>query len=459
MIDKPYREQLEIKKAYVNQQLKGYCSVDGVIGMAEPYYYRNKVHVVLSREKARGGKKGKIAAGIYEEESHRVVAVKNCLLHDRYADEIIESIVDIMEKGRFEPYDEDRGTGNIRHILIRRGHVSKETMVIIVTGTKVFPGNKNFTRELLKRHPDITTIVHNINDKKTSMVLGQNQRVLYGKGYIHDILCGLKFCISPKSFYQINSAQTEILYGKAMEFAGLTGKEAVIDAYCGIGTISMVASRYAGTVTGVELNSDAVRDAKINARLNNVENVKFYNDDAGAFMEKINEKPDVVFIDPPRSGSTDKFLSSLIRLSPKKIVYVSCNPETQRRDLKRLIHGGYKAEKACAVDMFPGTGSVETVVLLSQQKPDDVIEVEIELDELDLTSAESKATYAEIKDYVLKEHGLKVSSLYISQVKRKCGIEVGENYNLPKSEDSRQPQCPEEKEKAIGDALEHFGMV
>ena len=381
IIDKPYDKQLEQKKAYVNEQLKGYAAVDMVYGMEEPFHYRNKVHVVISRKKASGdhskkapdrydksGKnvKGEIVAGIYEEESHNVVPVEECLLHDAYANEIIKSIVDIMKKGRFEPYDEDRETGCIRHVLIRRGHITKETMVVIVTGTRIFPGNKNFIRELLKRHPDITTIVHNINYKRTSMVLGENQRTLYGKGYIEDVLCGLRFRISPKSFYQINSIQTELLYDKAIEFADLKGNETVIDAYCGIGTIAMAAAKSAGKVIGVELNKDAVRDARINARINNVGNVEFYNDDAGRFMERTAVKVDAVFIDPPRSGSDEKFLCSLIRLKPERIVYVSCNVETQRRDLGVFSKGGYTVEKACAVDMFPGTNHVECVVLMSR---------------------------------------------------------------------------------------------
>ena len=457
-MDKSYSEQLEIKKKYVNEQLMGYASVDGIMGMENPYHYRNKVHAVISREKPKAGKKGKIIAGIYEEESHKVVAVEECLLHDEYANEIIRSITDIMTKGKFEPYDEDRQIGNIRHVLIRRGHVSKETMVVIVTGTKIFPGNKNFTKELLKRHPDITTIVHNINDRKTSMVLGKDQKVLYGKGYIHDTLCGLTFRISPKSFYQINSLQTEVLYGKAMEFAGLTGNETVIDAYCGIGTISMVASKHAGRVIGVELNSDAVRDAKVNAKLNNISNVEFFNDDAGKFMERTTEKIDVVCIDPPRSGSDDKFLKSLMRLSPNKVVYVSCNPETQRRDIEKLVKGGYKVEKACGVDMFPGTGHVETVILLSRKVPDAVIEINLEMSELDVTSVESKATYKEIAEYVKNKYDLKVSNLYIAQVKQEFGLIERINYNVGEGK-AKVPQVTPEKREAIIDALKYYQMI
>ena len=275
-------------------------------------------------------------------------------------------------------------------------------------------------------------------------------------------MCGLTFKISPKSFYQVNPEQTEKLYRKAMEYAGLTGKEKVLDAYCGTGTIGMVAARQAQSVIGVELNKDAVKDAIINAKQNDIHNIRFYNRDAGEFMVELadkQEKVDVVFMDPPRSGSDEKFLSSLVKLQPDRVVYVSCNPETLARDLKYLTKKGYEMKRAVGVDLFPMTVHVETVVLLSQQKPDDTIEIDLDLDELDATSAELKATYQEIKDYVLKEFGLKVSSLYISQVKRKCGIEVGENYNLPKSENARVPQCPKEKEEAIKAALKYYAMI
>ena len=294
------------------------------------------------------------------------------------------------------------------------------------------------------------------------MVLGEKETVLYGKGYIEDELCGHTFRISSKSFYQVNPVQTEKLYAKAIELAGLTGKERVIDAYCGIGTIGLIASDKAKEVVSVELNPDAVKDAIVNAKRNGIKNVRFYRNDASVFMRQManeGESVDVVFMDPPRSGSDEKFLSSVVTLRPKRIVYVSCEPTTLARDLKYLTKHGYRAVTAVPFDMFPATEHVETVVLLSQQKPDDTIEIDLDLDELDATSAELKATYQEIKDYVLKEFGLKVSSLYISQVKRKCGIEVGENYNLPKSENARVPQCPKEKEEAIKAALKYFAMI
>ena len=451
-----YKQQLLEKQKLVEANLKPFCKAEKIIGMEDPFYYRNKVHAVFSY------KKGKVISGTYKEGTHEIVPVESCRIEDEKADEIIATIRQLLKSFKIKTYDEDTGYGLLRHVLIRRGQVTGEIMVVLVLGSPILPSKNNFVKALRKEHPEITTVVLNVNDKKTSMVLGEKETVLYGKGYIEDVLCGVRFRISSKSFYQINHAQTEILYKKAIDFAGLTGKERVIDAYCGIGTIGLVASGKAKEIIGVELNKDAVRDAISNARLNHIRNVRFYQNDAGKFMVRMAEegvKADVVLMDPPRAGSDEAFLSSVIKLMPDRIVYVSCNPVTLGRDLKYLTKRGYQVKKAQPVDMFPWSEHIETVVLLSQQKPDDRIEVEIELDELDLTSAESKATYAEIKDYVFKEHGLKVSSLYISQVKRKCGIEVGENYNLPKSVDSRQPQCPVEKEKAIKDALEHFGMV
>ena len=335
-------------------------------------------------------------------------------------------------------------------------------MVVLVTGTPIFPARNNFTRALLKLHPEITTIIQNVNDRYTSMLLGQNEKTLYGPGYITDILCGLRFRISAKSFYQINPVQTEVLYGKAMEFAELTGKETVIDAYCGIGAIGMVTAKKAGQVLGVEVNRDAVRDARENAKLNRVKNIRFVCADAGDFMVDManaGEHCDVLFMDPPRAGSDTAFLSCALTLAPRRIVYVSCNPETLARDLNFLTKRGYRAEKIQPVDMFPHTDHVETVCLLSKLKSTQHIEVELDMDELDLTDAEKKATYQEIKDYVLEHSGLKVSNLYIAQVKKKCGIIERENYNKPKSEDAKQPQCPPDKEKAIKEALKHFGMI
>ena len=295
------------------------------------------------------------------------------------------------------------------------------------------------------------------------MVLGEKETVIYGKGYIEDTLCGCTFRISPKSFYQVNPVQTEILYNKAIAYAGLTGKEKVIDAYCGTGTIGLIAASQAKEVIGVELNRDAVKDAIINAKRNHIQNEQFYNADAGKFMVELaeqNEKVDVVFMDPPRSGSDEAFLSSVVKLAPKKVVYVSCNPETLARDLKYLTRHGYQAVECQPCDMFPFTKHVETVVLLSKGEIDSKkVRVEFSLEDMDMSGFQKGATYEQIKAYVLEHTGLKVSSLYISQIKRKCGLDVGQNYNLSKKEDAKVPKCPPEKEAAIRDALKYFQMI
>ncbi len=453
----PYREQLKKKQKQVEKLLGEFGPVEPILGMEQPFYYRNKVHAVFDRKRD-----GTIVSGIYQEGSHRVVPVESCQIEDQLADGIIGTIRGLLKSFRIAVYREDTGFGLFRHVLIRRGFTSGQVMVVLVLASPVMPSKNNFVKALRKEHPEITTVVLNVNDRNTSMVLGERNITIYGPGYIEDTLCGCRFRISPSSFYQVNPVQTEVLYQKAMEFAGLTGKERVLDAYCGIGTIGLIAAGKAGQVIGVELNRSAVSDAIGNAKANKISNARFYQGDAGEFMVQLarqREQMDVVFMDPPRAGSDEAFLSSLVQLSPGRVVYISCNPETQARDLKYLKKKGYTVKKIQPVDMFPMTGHVETVVLLSKLNTKQHIEVELNLDELDLTSAESKATYDEIKAYVLEKHGLKVSSLYISQVKRKCGLDVGQNYNLSKKEDAKVPQCPPEKEAAIMDALKHFQMI
>lgn len=452
-----YEEQLEKKKKELQRLLKGICPIHEVIGMENPWHYRNKVHAVFSHDR-----KGNPISGVYQENSHIVLPVESCLIEDEKADEIIGTIRGMLKSFKIRTYDEDTGYGLLRHVLVKRGFATGEIMVVLVTASPVFPSRNNFVKALRQKHPEITTVIQNINGRDTSMVLGDREQVLYGKGYIEDVLCGCRFRISARSFYQVNPVQTEMLYSKAMEYAGLTGKETVVDAYCGIGTIGIVASRKAKQVIGVELNPDAVRDAVRNARANKIDNIRFYQGDAGDFLQKMaanGEKADVVFMDPPRSGSTERFMAAAAAMGPKRIVYVSCGPDTLARDLKYLRKKGYRVEKGVGVDLFPWTGHVETVVLLSQQKPDDTIEIDLDLDELDATAAEAKATYEEIKAYVWEKYHLKVSNLYVSQIKRKCGLEVGQNYNLSKSENPKVPKCPPEKEMAIMDALKHFQMI
>lgn len=361
----PYKEQLKKKQKKEQSLLGAYGKVRPIIGMENPYYYRNKVHAVFDRDR-----KGNIISGIYEEGTHRVVPVENCLIEDEKSQTIIWTIRGMLKSFKIRTYDEDTGYGLLRHVLIRRGFSTGEIMVVLVTGSPIFPSKNNFVKALRKAHPEITTVVLNVNDRQTSMVLGDREKPIFGPGFIKDRLCGCMFRISPKSFYQVNPVQTEILYQTAIDYAGLTGKETVIDAYCGIGTIGLIAAKKASKVIGVELNKDAVKDARINAKENKITNAAFYQGDAGRFMVEMaakGEKADVVFMDPPRAGSAERFLSSVVKLSPKKVIYISCNPETLARDLKYLTKHHYKVEKIQPVDMFPFCDHVETVCSLSRK--------------------------------------------------------------------------------------------
>ncbi len=360
-----YKKQLKRKKEDVAEFLKEYGRIEGIIGMEKPEHYRHKVHAVFGRD-ARGN----IISGNYKEGTHIIVPVDRCLLENEKADDILRTIRGLLKSFKIKTYDEDTDYGLLRHVLIRVGYKTNQVMVVLVLSSPIMPSKNNFVRALRKEHPEISTVVINVNNQKTSMVLGAKEQVIYGPGYIEDELCGMTFKISPKSFYQVNPEQTEILYQKAIEYAGLSGRETVLDAYCGTGTIGMIASRKAGKVIGVELNQDAVRDAIAGAKRNGLSNVRFYQGDAGEFMEEMadaGEKADVVLLDPPRTGSSEKFLSALVRMAPKKVVYVSCNPETLARDMKYLCGKGYRMEKGVAVDMFPFAKHCECVVLMSRK--------------------------------------------------------------------------------------------
>ena len=367
-----YDSQLEWKQKTVEQLMKRYIDEGAklyqIVGMVKPWRYRNKCHISFGMNGRR-----QIISGIYEENSHRVVPVESCLIQDSKADEIARSVRAIMKECKLLPYDEDSETGLLRHLLVRTGFASRQVMVVLVTAQPVLPGAKNFVKALLteaaQRGGTVTTVVQNVNSRKTSVVLGEAEKVLYGKGFILDTLCGKTYAISPRSFYQINHAQTEVLYGLAVEAAKLTGKEVVLDAYCGIGTIGLTAADHAKQVVGVELNRDAVQDAIGNARHNGVKNARFFAADATRWIGEAaaaGEKADVIFMDPPREGSTPEFLASVARMAPKRVVYVSCNPVTLARDLATLTKLGYKAEGFTPVDMFPHTEHIETVCALSK---------------------------------------------------------------------------------------------
>ena len=485
-----YEQQLQEKQTYVRKNIGDYCKVLPIIGMENPYHYRNKVHAVFDVERrgkhANGGRRtagnghakaapGGVISGVYKAGTHEVINIDSCEIEDELSSAIIRDIRGLLHSFKIKTYDEDTGYGLLRHVLVRRGFHSGEVMVVLVLGSPILPSKNNFVKALRKLHPEITTVVVNINDKQTSMVLGEKETVIYGKGYIEDTLCGCTFRISPKSFYQVNPVQTEILYNKAITYAGLTGKEKVIDAYCGTGTIGLIAASKAKEVIGVELNRDAVKDAVINAKRNNIKNEQFYNADAGKFMVELseqNKKVDVVFMDPPRAGSDEAFLSSVVKLAPKKVVYVSCNPETLARDLKYLTRHGYQAVECQPCDMFPFTKHVETVVLLSHKKADSYIHIDVEFGEgegkipvdsiakrAEAYKPKEKVTYKMIKEYIEAKYGFKVHTAYIAEVKRNLGLPM---YDAPNAvEELKQPRKhpTPEKVEAIKDALRYFAVI
>lgn len=431
--------------------------MEPIIGMENPWRYRNKAQFPFGRNKD-----GRIVTGFYAGRTHDIVEQEDCLLGVEENREILSIIRNFMEEYKIEPYNEETHRGLVRHVLIRKGFQTGELMVCLVINGRKLPGQQALTERLLEI-PGMTSISLNVNQEKTNVILGKELINLWGEGHITDYIGAVQYRISPLSFYQVNPVQTERLYGTALEYAGLTGNETVWDLYCGIGTISLFLAQKAKQVYGVEIVPQAIDDARENARLNHMENVEFFVGKAEEVLPEQYERnqiyADVIVVDPPRKGCDEKCLETIVKMSPNRVVYVSCNSSTLARDVKYLEERGYRTERVRCVDMFPHSGHVETVVLLSRKTPDDTIEVDLDLDELDITAAESKATYQEIKDYVLKEFGLKVSTLYISQIKRKCGIDVGEHYNISQKENQKVPQCPKEKEDAIRAALEHFAMI
>ena len=457
-----YEQQLVFKTNKVKGHLErigGFTDIpmEPIIGMDELFHYRNKAQFPVGRNK-----EGKIVTGFYAGRTHNIIENRDCALGVAENKEVLDRVIAHMEKYGIEPYNEATGKGLVRHVLIRYGYFTKEVMVCLILNGNKIPKEELLVKSLCEI-PGMTSITINVNKKHSNVILGEEIRLLWGQEYITDRIGDISYQISPLSFYQVNPMQTQKLYAKALEYADLHGEETVWDLYCGIGTISLFLAQKAKFVRGVEIVPAAIENAKENAKLNGLENTEFFVGKAEEVLPREYKKngvyADVIVVDPPRKGCDETLLETMIEMNPERIVYVSCDSATLARDLKYLCERGYELRKVCPVDQFGMTVHVETVVLLSQQKPDDTIEIDLDLDELDATSAELKATYQEIKDYVLKESGLKVSSLYISQVKRKCGIEVGENYNLPKSENARVPQCPKEKEDAIKAALKYFAMI
>ena len=457
-----YDQQLVFKTNKVKGHLErigGFTDIpmEPIIGMDELFHYRNKAQFPVGRNK-----EGKIVTGFYAGRTHNIIENRDCALGVAENKEVLDRVIAHMEKYGIEPYNEATGKGLVRHVLIRYGYFTKEVMVCLILNGNKIPKEELLVKSLCEI-PGMTSITINVNKKHSNVILGEEIRLLWGQEYITDRIGDISYQISPLSFYQVNPMQTQKLYAKALEYADLHGQETVWDLYCGIGTISLFLAQKAKFVRGVEIVPAAIENAKENAKLNGLENTEFFVGKAEEVLPREYKKngvyADVIVVDPPRKGCDETLLETMVEMNPDRIVYVSCDSATLARDLKYLCERGYELRKVCPVDQFGMTVHVETVVLLSQQKPDDTIEIDLDLDELDATSAELKATYQEIKDYVLKEFGLKVSSLYISQVKRKCGIEVGENYNLPKSENARVPQCPKEKEDAIKAALKYYAMI
>ena len=457
-----YDQQLVFKTNKVKGHLErigGFTDIpmEPIIGMDELFHYRNKAQFPVGRNK-----EGKIVTGFYAGRTHNIIENRDCALGVAENKEVLDRVIAHMEKYGIEPYNEATGKGLVRHVLIRYGYFTKEVMVCLILNGNKLPKEEQLVKSLCEI-PGMTSITINVNKKHSNVILGEEICLLWGQEYITDRIGDISYQISPLSFYQVNPMQTQKLYAKALEYADLHGEETVWDLYCGIGTISLFLAQKAKFVRGVEIVPAAIENAKENAKLNGLENTEFFVGKAEEVLPREYKKngvyADVIVVDPPRKGCDETLLETMIEMNPERIVYVSCDSATLARDLKYLCERGYELRKVCPVDQFGMTVHVETVVLLSQQKPDDTIEIDLDLDELDATSAELKATYQEIKDYVLKEFGLKVSNLYISQVKRKCGIEVGENYNLPKSENARVPQCPKEKEDAIKAALKYYAMI
>ena len=464
----PYREQLAKKQARLQELLGGFAPVKAVQGMAEPLHYRNKAIASFATQR------GKLVCGLYAEGTHRVLPGADCLLQEEILNKTLAAVLDAACVCRWTAYDEDRGTGLLRHTVLRSSGDGK-VLVTLVTPGPDLPGSKNFCTALRKKAPWVVSIVQNINTTRSSAVLGSREKTLYGPGFVLDTLCGTQFAISSRSFYQVNRTQTEVLYKKALELAKLTGRETVIDVYCGIGTIGLCAAPLAKQVIGVERNPAAVKDAAANARRNKIANARFVCADATEWMAAAageGLRPDVVFLDPPRAGSTPECIAAVNKMKPRRVVYVSCDPETLARDVAAFTRLGWRAAKFCPVDLFPQTKHVETVVLLSHKKADSYIHIDVEFGEgegkipvdsiakrAEAYKPKEKVTYKMIKEYIEAKYGFKVHTAYIAEVKRDLGLPM---YDAPNAvEELKQPRKhpTPEKVEAIKDALRYFAVI
>lgn len=450
-----YEEELRLKKQRVQDNLSRIggsdVTVEEILGAQDTLRYRNKAQYPVSKDGA---------VGFYRARTHEVIECEHCLLVKPEADAAAEALREYMQSCRVAGYDEKTGRGLVRHLYIRSNAAGESLVCVLVNGDKL-PKEDRLVTLLRDACPKCTGIVLGTNTKKGNVILGDRYRTLWGSDRLEDTLCGKTFRLSVPSFYQVNRVQAERLYAKAIEFAGLTGQETVLDLYCGAGTITLALSDHAKKVLGAEIVPEAIDDARENAARNGVKNAEFFCGDASDVAKKLareNLRPDVITVDPPRKGLAADVVESIAEMQPQRVVYVSCDSATMARDVKRLADLGYTAQRACAVDMFPRADHVETVCLLVLRNPVTHINIDVDVEEM-VQDKRGMATYGQIKEYVLEHSGLKVSSLYIAQVKQKHGIIERENYNKPKSDDARQPQCPLEKERAITEALKHFGML
>ena len=452
-----YTEELWAKRQRVQDALTRLggtdLQVEEILGAKDPTHYRNKSQYPVGADGA---------IGFFRARSHQVVPIDRCLIQSEVSDRTAKAVGNWMKRYRVSAYDETTGKGLVRHIYVRVNRKGESLCCVIANG-KQLPREPELAAYVRAAAPGTVGVVLNTNTKKGNVILGEKYRTLWGQDFLMDTLCGLQFKLSVPSFYQVNRDQAEVLYGKALEFAALTGEETVLDLYCGTGTITLCLAKQAKKAIGAEIVPPAIEDARENAARNNIQNAEFFCGDAAdiaAKLEREGLRPDVITVDPPRKGLAPEVIASVAGMGPKRVVYVSCDPATLGRDVKIFDGFGYKAVRAAAVDMFPGTRHVETVVLLSKGEIDSKkIRVEFSLEDMDTSGFQQGATYEQIKGRVLEQTGLKVSSLYISQIKRKCGLEVGQSYNLSKKENAKQPQCPPEKEKAIREAMKYFGMI
>ena len=452
-----YAEELRFKRQKVQdalQRIGGWTGrVEKIHGAEAPDRYRNKIQFPV----ADGPR-----VGFFRARSHEVIDAEDCLLQPLAATRLREAFKLWMERYQVPAYDERVHGGLIRHFYVRVNRRGQSLCAVIANGTDL-PHQEELVQALRRAEPDLAGVVLSVNQEKTNVILGKTHRCLWGRDYLEDTLCGLTFRLSVPSFYQVNREQAEVLYGRALAFAGLTGRETVLDLYCGIGTITLVMARQAKRAIGAEVIPAAVEDAKANAARNEVTNAEFLCADAAQAAQTLADRglrPDVICVDPPRKGLAPAVIDAIVQMAPQRLVYVSCDPATLARDVKRMEEQGYVLQRAEAVDLFPRTAHVETVVLLSKGEIDSKkVRVEFSLEDMDMSGFQKGATYEQIKAYVLEKFELKVSSLYISQIKRKCGLDVGQNYNLPKKENAKVPKCPPEKEAAIMDALKYFQMI